>query len=175
MNKIIKVLFLTAALFVMNGLVSAQTVKIAHVNTNEILADMPERTKAEKTLESYGNELQEQLNTMLGEYQNKLQDYQANAESMSNLVRQSKEKELVDLESRITAFQNNAETEFAKKQQDLFTPLLEKVQNAINAVGKEKGYTYILDVNPAVGTVAYIGADAIDITKDVKAKLGIKK
>ena len=173
MNKIIKVFFLAAALFVMNGFVGAQTLKIAHVNTSEIMNDMPERSKAEKSLETYYNELQEQLKTMYGEYQNKLQDYQANAESMSNLVRQSKEKELADLESRITAFQSNAESEFDAKRAEVLQPLLEKVQNAINAVGKEKGFTYILDT--ATGTAVYIGADAVDVTKDVKAKLGIKK
>ena len=173
MNKIIKVFFLAVALFAMNGFVSAQTVKIAHVNTSKIMEDMPERTKAEKSLENYYNELQEQLKTMLGEYQNKLQDYQANAETMSNLVKQSKEKELVDLESRITAFQNSAENDFEAKRAELLKPLLEKIQNAIDAVGKEKGFTYILDT--ATGAAVYIGPDAVDVTKDVKAKLGIKK
>lgn len=173
MNKIIKVFFLTAALFVTSGFVSAQTLKIAHVNTNEIMNDMPERAKAEKDLENYYNELQEQLKTMYGEYQNKLQDYQANVETMSNLVKQSKEKELVDLESRITAFQANAENDFDAKRAELLQPLLEKIQNAINSVGKEKGYTYVIDL--ATGAAVYVGTDAVDITKDVKAKLGVKK
>ena len=54
---------------------------------------------------------------------------------------------------------------------ELIAPLIEKVQNAVNAVGQEKGFTYILD--KASGTVVYIGDNAIDITADVKAKLGI--
>ena len=47
------------------------------------------------------------------------------------------------------------------------------MEGTINAVGKEKGYTYIID--NAAGTIVYLGADAIDASKDVKAKLGIKK
>ncbi|MBR4147212.1 MAG: OmpH family outer membrane protein [Bacteroidales bacterium] len=172
MNKIFKVFFLFAILLGMNGFVSAQTVKIAHVNTTEVMNAMPDKAKAEKSLENYYNELQEQLKVMYNEYTGKLQDYQSNAETMSNLVKQSKEKELVDLESRITAFQANAENEFEAKRAELLQPLLEKIQNAINSVGKEKGYTYILDV--ATGTTVYIGGDAVDVTKDVKAKLGIK-
>ena len=171
MNKIIKVFFLTAALFLMNGFVSAQTVKIAHVNTTEIMSDMPEVAKAEKSLSDYYAELQEQLKSMYTEYQNKLQDYQANAESMTNLVRQSKEKEILDLESRISAFQSSAEGEIDAKRTELMQPLIDKIQTAIDAVGKEKGLTYIFDSTTAI----YIGADAVDITKDVKAKLGIKK
>lgn len=171
MKNLFKVSFLLVALFMMSGIASAQ-VKIAHVNTAEVLDAMPDKSKAEKKLESYYNELQEQLKTMYTEYQNKLQDYQANAETMSNLVKQSKEKELVDLESRITAFQGNAESEFENKRAELLAPLLEKIQNAINTVGKEKGLTYIIDI--ATGTAVYIGTDAVDVTKDVKAKLGIK-
>ena len=172
MNKIFKVFFLFVILLGLNGFASAQTVKIAHVNTTEVMNAMPDKAKAEKSLENYYNELQEQLKVMYNEYTSKLQDYQSNAETMSNLVKQSKEKELVDLESRITAFQANAENEFEAKRAELLQPLLEKIQNAINSVGKEKGYTYILDV--ATGTTVYIGSDAVDVTKDVKAKLGIK-
>ena len=57
------------------------------------------------------------------------------------------------------------------KQLELLNPLIEKVQNAVNAVGKEKGFTYILD--KATGTIVFIGDNAIDITADVKAKLGL--
>ena len=171
MNKLFKVLFLGIALFLMGGVASAQ-VKIAHVNTAEILNAMPEKAKAEKSLEKYYGELQSQLQTMATEYQNKMQDYEANVATMSNLVKQSKEKEIVDIQNRIQQFQANAEQEFEAKRGELLAPILDKIQNAINAVGKEKGYTYILDL--ATGADVYVGDAATDITKDVKAKLGVK-
>ena len=172
MKKIFKVLFLGVSLFVLTGVADAQ-MKIAYVNSAEILEAMPESTKVRTNLEKYYNELQSQLQTMLTEYSNKVQDYEANQASMSNLVKQSKEKEIVDMENRIQQFRANAEEEMAKKQEELLKPVLDKVQNAINAVGKEKGYTYIID--NAAGTLVYLGADAIDASKDVKAKLNIKK
>ena len=172
MNKIFKVFFLFVVFFALNGAVNAQTIKIAHVNTNEVMNAMPDKTKAEKSLEKYYDELQNQLETMAKEYQTKLQDYEANQATMSNLVKQSKEKEILDLQNRIQQFQANAETEFEDKRAELLKPILDKIQNAINAVGKEKGYTYIIDV--ATGTAVYIGTDAVDVTKDVKTKLGIK-
>ena len=171
MNKLFKVMFLGVALFVMSGIANAQ-VKIAHVNTAEILDAMPDKAKAEKSLEKYYGELQSQLETMAKEYQTKMQDYEANQATMSNLVKQSKEKEIVDLQTRITQFQANAENEFENKRAELLKPILDKIQNAINAVGKEKGYTYMLDL--ATGAAVYVGDNAIDATKDVKSKLGIK-
>ena len=171
MNKLFKVMFLGVALFVMSGIANAQ-VKIAHVNTAEILDAMPDKAKAEKSLEKYYGELQSQLETMAKEYQTKMQDYEANQATMSNLVKQSKDKEIVDLQTRITQFQANAENEFENKRAELLKPILDKIQNAINAVGKEKGYTYMLDL--ATGAAVYVGDNAVDATKDVKSKLGIK-
>jgi outer membrane protein len=172
MKKYFKVLFLGVALFVLSGVANAQ-MKIAYVNSAEILESMPESAKVKTNLEAYYNELQAQLQTMLTEYSNKVQDYEANQASLSNLVKQSKEKEIVDMENRIQQFRANAEEEMVKKQEELLKPVLDKVQNAINAVGKEKGYTYNID--NAGGTIVYLGADAIDASKDVKAKLSVKK
>jgi len=155
----------------MSGVTNAQ-VKIAHVNTAEILDAMPDKTTAEKNLEKYYNELQAQLQTMATEYQTKMQDYEANQATMSNLVKQSKEKEIIDIQNRIQQFQANAEQEFEAKRAELLKPILDKIQTAIDAVGKEKGYTYILDL--ATGAAVYVGTDAVDATKDVKAKLGLK-
>jgi len=171
MKKMFKVLFLGIALFVMSGVAQAQ-VKIAHVNTAEILDAMPDKAKAEKDLEKYYGELQSQLQTMAQEYQTKMQDYEANQATMSNLVKQSKEKEIIDIQNRIQQFQANAESEFESKRAELLKPILDKIQTAINAVGKEKGYTYMLDL--ASGAAVYVSDDAVDATKDVKAKLGIK-
>ena len=171
MKKLFRVLFLGVALFVMSGMAQAQ-VKIAHVNTAEVLDAMPDKAKAEKDLEKYYGELQNQLQTMAQEYENKMQDYQANQATMSNLVRQSKEKEIIDIQNRIQQFQANAEGDFETKRAELLKPILDKIQNAINAVGKEKGYTYILDL--ATGAAVYVSTDAIDCTKDVKTKLGLK-
>lgn len=172
MKKCFKVLFLGVSLFVLSGVANAQ-MKIAYVNSAEILESMPESAKVKTNLEAYYNELQAQLQTMLTEYSNKVQDYEANQASLSNLVKQSKEKEIVDMENRIQQFRANAEEEMVKKQEELLKPVLDKVQNAINAVGKEKGYTYIID--NAGGTIVYLGADAIDASMDVKAKLNVKK
>lgn len=169
MNKLFKVLSMFAFVFAMSTMVNAQSLKIAHVNTNEVMNAMPEREAAEKSLQDYYGELQNQLATMASEYQSKVTDYQANEASMSNLVKQSKEKEIMDLQQRINDFQNNAEMEFENKRASLLAPLLEKIQNAINAVGQEKGYTYILDL--ATGSAVYVGPDAVDITPDVKAKV----
>lgn len=171
MKKLVKVFFAIVLTIGVGYGVNAQSAKFAHVDSASIMEIMPERAKVEQDLQAYAAELQSELQAMAAEYQSKLQDYQANQATMSNLIRQSKEKEIVDLETRISEFQNSADMALQAKQMELINPLIEKVQNAVNAVGKEKGFTYIFD--KAAGAVVFIGDNAIDITADVKAKLGL--
>lgn len=170
MKKLVKVLFAVVLTVGVSFGVSAQ-VKVGHVDSATIMEMMPERTQIEQELQTYAAELDAEIKAMYAEYQAKAQDYQANEATLSNLIRQSKQKEILDLETRIQEFQNNADYALQAKQMELLNPLIEKVQNAVNAVGQEKGFTYIFD--KAAGAVVYIGESAIDITADVKTKLGL--
>lgn len=173
MKKLVKLFFAVVLTIGVSYGVNAQTLKIGHVDSSAITEIMPERTKVEQDFQAFQTELESQIQTMLMEYQTKVQDYQANQATMSNLIRQSKEKEIVDLETRINEFRASADAALQNKYIELATPLIEKVQKAIDQVGKEKGFTYILDKSSQSGTVVFIGDNAIDITADVKAKLGL--
>jgi outer membrane protein len=131
---------------------------------------MPETDSLSKELKNYADYLDQQMQTMGQEYQKKVQDYQQNVAGMSDLIRQTKEKEITDLQQRIQAFQASADQDLQNKQQELFNPLIQKIKDAITAVGKENGYNYILDVG--TGAVVYYQGD--DIMPLVKKKLGIK-
>jgi outer membrane protein len=101
----------------------------------------------------------------------KANDYQQNVNTMSDLIRQTKEKELVDLQNRIQAFQQSADQDLSAKQAELFNPLIEKVKNAISEVALENNYTYVFDVGTG-SLVFYENGD--NILPLVKKKLGIK-
>lgn len=145
---------------------------VAHINTVEILEAMPETSKAEQELNAYYEELGQQLNSMAEEYRKKVQEYEEQQDSLSELMKKTKQDEILDMQNRIQAFQENADKEYANKQASLYTPIREKLQKAISAVTREQGYTYMMDINS--GAIVYIGDDAIDATPLVKKKLGLK-
>ena len=151
---------------------ASSRVLIAHISTSDVLDAMPDKVKAEKDLERYYGELQNQLQAMTNEYQTKMQDYEANQATMSDLMKQSREKEIVDLQNRIQRFQTNAESEFEAKRAELLNPILNKIQNAINAVSRENELSYVIDTS--TGAAVFLGEDAIDITYMVMKKLGIQ-
>ncbi len=147
------------------------TLKFGYIDSNEILSLMPETDSLQNELKNYANNLDNQMKVMAQEYQQKANDYQQNVNTMSDLIRQTKEKELTDLQNRIQAFQQSAEQDIQTKQADLFNPLIEKVKNAISEVGRENNYTYIFDVGTG-SLVFYENGD--NILPLVKKKLGIK-
>jgi len=162
------VIMLCAVMSIGFGQVSA---KLGYIDSNELLEMMPGKDSIQTVLQDYGKMLETQLQTMYAEYQTKVQDYQTNSSTMSDIIRQTKEKELADLETRIQTFQQQADTDLQNKQVELLQPLLDKAKNAINAVAKENGYTYIFDV----GTGAFLYYETGDnILPKVKAKLGLK-
>lgn len=145
--------------------------KLGYIDSNELLDLMPGKDSIQTALQVYQKTLEDQLQAMYAEYQTKVQDYQANSKTMSDIIRQTKEKELADLETRIQTFQQQADTDLQSKQSELLQPLLDKAKNAINTVAKENGYTYIFDV----GTGAFLYYEKGDnILPLVKAKLGLK-
>ena len=90
---------------------------------------------------------------------------------MTDAVRAVKESELTDIQGRIQKFSADAQQKMEAKQSELAKPLFEKVKLAVNAVAKEKGYTFVLD---ATSQILVVAPDADDLTPAVKLKLGIK-
>lgn len=165
-----KKLFLSAAFLVCATLVNAQ-VKLGHINSTQLLGSMPETKVADSTLQKFGESLQTQLKTMSAEYDAKVADYQSKTESMAEPVRATKEKEIRDLGTRIQEFQESAQSSVQKKKEEVYSPIIKKAEEAIKAVGKDKGYTYIFDAS--IGALLY-SSDSDDIMPMVKAKLGLK-
>lgn len=171
MNYFLRSAVLAAFYFMMTAGYSQVNAKLGYIDSNELLEMMPGKDSIQTALQDYGKSLETQLQTMYGEYQTKLQDYQANRNTMSDIIRQTKEKELADLETRIQSFQEQADADLQKKQVEMLQPLLDKAKSAIEAVARENGYTYILDV----GTGAFLYFEKGDnILPLVKTKLGLK-
>jgi len=171
MKYLLRSVFLFAFLLMMSLGYSQTNAKLGYIDSNELLEMMPGKDSIQAALQDYGKSLENQLQTMYSEYQTKVQDYQANRNTMSDIIRQTKEKELADLETRIQTFQEQADTDLQKKQVEMLQPLLDRAKSAIEAVARENGYTYILDV----GTGAFLYYEKGDnIMPLVKTKLGLK-
>lgn len=165
-----KVLKLTLAVVCVMFSTSLFAQKIGYINTDEIITNMKETQDAYTQLEAYAKDLQAQAETIQVEFNNKYQEFQKGYDTMSDAVKQLKEKELTDLNTRIQEFQQVAQQDLQNKENELLAPIYEKVKTTIDEVAKAGGYTLIL---PG-GALIYVDpAQVKDIASEVKAKLGI--
>lgn len=148
----------------------ADAQKIGYLNTNELLVQMPEVKKADSVLNQYAEEMQKIYAAYVMEYQQKLADYQNNAASWSEVKRESVEKDLGNLQIRISDFEKESNDKLEAKKEELYGPILDNVKAKIKLVGDENKFTTILDGS----AMLYVGIDAVDILPLVKKKLGLQ-
>jgi len=150
----------------------AQEVKLGHVNSQEILSAMPERVTIEKTIKDLQDQWEKEMTKMREEYYAKIKEFQDKQATMPESIKQARQSEIAELEQRISTFQQTASTDLGKKQQELFTPVIDKVKKAINEVEAENGYLYLFDLSTQ--GIIYQSPKSNDVTPLVKKKLGLK-
>ncbi len=166
MKKFILVLSILAFTIPVKG-----QVKLGHVNTTEIVQALPETDSAQQELKVYGEDLEKNIQTMQTELQNKYMEYQNGQAQWSELIKNTKQREIQDIQARVTEFGQQAEADYREKSQALLLPITEKVKKAIEEVAKEGKYSYIFDTS--TGALIY-AIETEDVSAAVKKKLGIK-
>ncbi len=151
----------------------AQTLKFGHINSEELIQALPEFDSANITLENLQKELINTLELMSVELNNKSESYNKESKNLTDIVRQTKEQELVDLNRRIQEFQTNAQSQLQNKQVEVLQPIYAKVDKAIKDLGKENGFVYIFDISKGA-LLFFDETKSTDVTPLAKAKLGIK-
>ena len=146
------------------------TLKLGHINSQELISLLPETKQADIDLQDYAQSLETQISSMEEEYKRSIADYQNNESSYDEITKQDKIAAIQAIEQRITNFQQNAQISLQQKQQELLDPIIEKVRQAIDQVAKDGNYTYILDTS--AGSLLYY-KESEDILSKVKKELGI--
>lgn len=166
MKKIVKSIAIVA--LTVGSVVVAQAQKIAHLQLDSLISMMPETKVAQELAQGYLKDLEKQVGTMEGELQTKYNAYMTDQATMSDLVKQTKEKELQDLNKRIEDFKASAQQDYQARYAQMSRPIFDKAKKGIEAVAKENGYKYILDTS--TGNVLYSEASD-DVLMLVKKKL----
>ncbi len=154
--------------------INAQNLKFGHINSDELIQALPEFDSANVKLEKFRQELINALELMQVELNNKSEAYNKDAKNLTDIVRQTKEQELMDMNRRIQEFQSSAQQQLQEKQAELFQPIMAKIDKAIKDVGKENGFVYIYTVGQGSSLLYYDETKSTNIMPLAKAKLGIK-
>jgi outer membrane protein len=173
MKRFISIAVLIIVIALAGQSAMAQSFKFGHINSDELIQTMPEYDSATVKLEKYRKELINALELMSVELNTKNEAYTKESKNLSDVVKQTKEQELIDMNKRIQDFQANAQTQLQNKQTEVFQPIYAKVDKAIKDVGKENGFFYVFDV--AKGALLYFDeTKSVNVMPLVKTKLGLK-
>lgn len=169
MKKLLKLTLLAVAVC---GISTASAQKLARVNMQEVIFAMPEFEQMQKNLEAFGKDLQEQMEQIQVEFNNRAEEFQKNQATMAASIKQMKQQELEQIQQRYAEFQRVAQEDFQKKQAELFEPVQKKAQEAVSKVSKAAGYIAVFDTSSP--SLAYFDeAQMVDIAPVVKKELGI--
>jgi len=167
--KHLKTLVLAAALLIgSTSIMNAQS-KVAHINTQELVASMPETKTAQAEIAKLQKTYEVEIQTMSTEYQNKIKQYDAEASTQTDEVNKKRIVEVQGMEQSIREYQGQAQQELQKKEFDLLKPITEKAKAAILKVARAQGFNYVLDSTQGQGVIL---ADGKNLLVDVKKELG---
>ena len=140
MKKAVK---LTLAIAMMMGATSLFAQKFGRIDMQALIYSMPETKDMQLKMEEFTKNLSDTYQTMEVEFNTKYQEFIKNQATMTDAVRQMKEKELNELASRRDEFIQMAQQDQQKEQTRLYTPIYQKAQNAVDQIAKAGGYTVI--------------------------------
>jgi len=135
--------------------------KIGHVNVNEIMDTLPEKDTAQAILGRETKEIESTYEEMTVAYNQLFDEYQKGLSSYSELVKKTKESELIDIQKRIAEFEQNASKTLQNRNVELMQPIYDKIIKAIEKVANENAFTYILDVSK--GAVVFTSKESQNI------------
>ena len=165
-----KRILLIAVVAFMSVAASAQSLKWAYVDFNELVMLMPEMDEARATMDENQKTNEEILVAMYEEYQTKMQQYQQKAESWTPAIRESKEKEIMEIQSRFEQTQQSLQVELQQLQQNLQAPIYEKAQTTVGDLAKSKGVAFVFEKS----SLLYLDpAQGLDLTPEARTALNI--
>ena len=150
---------------------SAAEIKIGYVDSNEIMSKFEEVRQVQVDLEKEQRRLESEFNSLVAQLDSLQQDYERQRLLMSETRRQEKENEIINMKKSAEEFQLKKfgpEGEIYRKQNELLKPVLKKIDDAIQKVGSEQGYDFILD---AMSGALLYALDSHNLTEDVLDEL----
>ena len=168
MKHLIKIGLIVCLLFMTSNLFAQ---KFGHLNSTELLSLMPASKSADKELETFSVQLDNQYQQLLGNFETEYRDIQQQIQAGLLTPNQIQEKEQYFQQKQVEVqqFEADAQQKILQKREAVYGPILQQAQDAINSVAAEGGYTYIFDTSMNVILYAQPGDD---VTGQVRSKLG---
>jgi outer membrane protein len=149
----------------------SQSVVIAHVQSDSIIPKMESYLYAMTELQAYSQNLQKQFEGKEAEMEAYYMDVMDKGKRgiLSPKEQKDAETKLQEMQTKLQQSAQEMDAQLAEKEKTLMGPVQEEYNNAIKAVSKQNGYTFIIDKK-----LILYSDGGIDATEKLRAALKIK-
>lgn len=147
--------------------------KFGFCNSSALLTSIPEMKQADSELKGFQTQLQKRGQEMVKSLQDRAAELQRKSElgTISPKDEEAQKAKLAEDQDAISKYEQEVYDKLAQKREELFTPILDKVNKAMADVAKENGFVFVFDTNSSIVLYAH---ESLDVTKLVKTKLNIE-
>jgi outer membrane protein len=168
MKQLLTVLLISAGIFGFSTKTNAQ--KIGYISADEIIQLMPEAATVQQQLDQYQQSLYQNANDKQNALNEAVAKFIKDSATMSPSLKEVKRSDLQKQSQELAGEQQRIQNDFEQKRQELSAPIQKKLQNAIEEVAKENGYTYVMPREALI-----VVPPANDLGPLVIKKLGLKQ
>ena len=161
--------FLKIAIFII-GISSFAQGKVGAVDIEYILSKMPELTAVQTEMQTYGAQLDADLNKKVDQYKTLAEAYKAGEATFTDEQKKEKQTSLRELDIDIQKFQQNGAKLMEIKRQEALQPLYQKIGEALEKVAQAQNYTQVLQSNT---DLVFLDPN-YDLTVPILMELGIQ-
>lgn len=142
--------------------------KVGYINSQAIISELPEVMEANSSIEALKAQLVKKGQEMIQVLQQKGQKLEESRNSMAPVKFQEEVDKLKKDEEEIATFEQQSQFKIMQKSELLLGPIQKKMNEVIQTIAKENGYSYIFDAG--AGNILYSDEKA-DLSALVKAKM----
>ncbi|MBZ9652847.1 OmpH family outer membrane protein [Psychroflexus montanilacus] len=161
------------SLAVVGSILSCTPDKTAYVDNTVLIQDYYKMKSTEARFEKKSQALSDELDSVAGEFQKEVQEFQEGMDRMSNKQREEKQNELMQKQQMLQQRQQQQSQMLRQESDQAIDSLIEEVKDYVAEYGKERGYSYIFGSNESANIM--YAKEGLDITEEVLEKLNAEE
>lgn len=163
MKKLLMVVMIAA------GLTSCNQQKTAYVDTTKLIEEYSEMQEVEAEFTTKSDMVKGQLDSLARTFQQEVQEYQENMNTMSTEQRQEIEEDLMQKQQAIQQQQQQMGNQLRQESDVVIDSIVGKVKEYVREYGEDNNYTYIFGSNESANIM--YAEDGLDITEEILEQL----
>ena len=168
-----KIFFLATCFSLLTVTVTAQ--RYAVIDSKYILEKVPEYKEAQKKLDLFSEQWQQEIDQKQALVDKMFRDYDAELVMLTEVLKKKREDELYNKEKELRDLQKKRfgfEGDLFRKRQELIKPIQDRVYSAVQKLAVEKQFDFILDKSEGITVI--FADPKLDRSEDVLRNLGVK-